>query len=226
MTLQGAVIAFDLDGTLVDTAPDLLGALNQIMEEEALPSVLPESARHLVGHGAGALLRHGFTLADRPWENDREKVLIGRFVEIYLERIVLESRPFPGVELALDALTRCGAKLVVCTNKRTDLALALLKGLELKERFEAVIGADLAPAPKPDGRHLLLAISAVGGRPDHAILVGDSGSDVGAARNAGVASVAVSFGYCDGPLAALGADAFIDHFDELPSVAELLLRKS
>lgn len=223
MPLQDAVIAFDLDGTLVDTAPDLLGSLNHILGEEELPSVPADSARHLVGHGAKALLQRGFDLADRAWEDEREKALVERFVAVYLERITAESRPYPGVEPALDALGEAGAKLVVCTNKRTDLSLALLEGLDLLGRFEAVIGADLAPAPKPDARHLLLAIESVGGRPDHALLVGDSSSDIGAARNAGIPSVAVRFGYCDGPAEALGADVLIDHFAELPAAAERLL---
>lgn len=223
MPLQDAVIAFDLDGTLVDTAPDLLGALNRILEEERLPPVPADSARHLVGHGARALMQRGFALADRPWEGEREAALIERFVGVYLDRITAESRPYPGVEPALDALSRGGAKLVVCTNKRTDLSLALLEGLGLLPRFEAVVGADLAPAPKPDARHLLLAIERAGGRRDRALLVGDSISDIGAARNAGVPSVAVSFGYCDGPVEALGADVLIDHFAELPAAAERLL---
>lgn len=223
MPLQDAVIAFDLDGTLVDTAPDLLGSLNHILEEEQLPPVPADSARHLVGHGAKALLQRGFALADRPWESAREKALVERFVAVYLDRITAESRPYPGVEPALDALAQAGAKLVVCTNKRTDLSLALLEGLGLLGSFGAVVGADLAPAPKPDPRHLLLAIETVGGRPDHALLVGDSASDIGAARNAGVPSVAVRFGYCDEPVEALGADALIDHFSELPGVAERLL---
>lgn len=226
MPLQDVVIAFDLDGTLVDTAPDLLGSLNHILEEEGLPSAPVDSSRRLVGHGAKALLQHGFDHADRVWENDREKALIERFVNAYIERITTESRPYPGVEEALDALSDLGAKLVVCTNKRTDLSLLVLEGLGLLQKFDAVIGADLAPAPKPDARHLLLAIKTVGGRPDQALMVGDSGNDIDAARNAGVASVAVRFGYCDGPVEALRADALIECFAELPKVAERLLRRS
>lgn len=176
-----------------------------------------------MGHGAKALLQRGFALAERPWESGREKALVERFVSAYLERITAESRPFPGVEPALDALGAAGAKLVVCTNKRTDLSLALLEGLGLLGRFGAVIGADLVPAPKPDARHLLLAIESVGGRADRAVMVGDSSSDIDAARNAGVPSVAVRFGYCDGPVEALGADVLIDDFCELPEVAERLV---
>jgi len=225
MPLQDTVIAFDLDGTLVDTAPDLLGSLNLILEEEGLPPAPENSSRRLVGHGAKALLQHGFDHARREWEDDHEKALIERFVNAYVQRITAESRPYPGVEEALDALSRSAAKLVVCTNKRTDLSIMVLEALGLSRRFEVIIGADLAPAPKPDPRHLLLAIRTVGGRADRALMVGDSRNDIEAARNAGVASVAVSFGYCDGPVEAFQADAVIKQFAELPGVASKLLRR-
>lgn len=221
--LKDAVIVFDLDGTLVHTAPDLIGALNTILEEEQLPPAPAGGAHKLVGQGAKALLQRGFALAQRPWERARERALIERFVAVYLERITRESRPFPGVERALDQLTASGARLAVCTNKMTSLSVALLEGLEMAHRFEAVVGPDLAPARKPDPRHLWTAIAAAGGRPDRALMVGDSESDIGAARNASVPSVAVTYGYCEGPVSELGADAVIDSFAELPSVAARLL---
>ncbi|HEX8569854.1 MAG TPA: HAD-IA family hydrolase [Caulobacteraceae bacterium] len=223
MPLTDAVIAFDLDGTVVDTAPDLIAALNAMLEEEGLPPAPVASARHLVGHGARALLRRGFELAQRPWDLGREEAMVDRFVAVYRDRIVQESRPFPGVLDALDALQAQGARFVICTNKRTDLSVALLDGLGLTTRFEGVIGPDLAPAAKPDARHLLTAIAAARGDPARALMVGDSETDLNAARNAGVPCVLVSFGYCSVPLADLAPDALIDDYAELPAVAERLL---
>jgi phosphoglycolate phosphatase len=149
--------------------------------------------------------------------------LFDRFIELYRARIDMASRPYPGVVDVLDAFAAAGAKLVVCTNKRTDLSLALLDALDLTRRFVAVVGPDKAGAAKPDPHHLLFAIQAAGGSPGHALMIGDSSSDVGAGKAAGVPVVAVSFGYSDVPPADLGADAVIDSFAELPAVARRLL---
>jgi phosphoglycolate phosphatase len=135
---------------------------------------------------------------------------VRRFIAVYRGRIALESRPFEGVETALTDLADAGARLCVCTNKFTDLSVALLDALDLSRHFAAVIGPDLAPAPKPDARHLIAAVEAAGGRIDRAIMVGDSASDVGAARAAGVASI-------------VGGDYLIDQFSDLPPLAARLL---
>jgi phosphoglycolate phosphatase len=222
-TLAGATIAFDLDGTLVDTAPDLVGALNKVLHEQKLPALAFNAARVMVGRGARALIEQGFAAVGEPLDADHATVLTNRFIEIYLDGIAVESRPFDGVLEALDLLDAAGAKLVVCTNKRTDLSLALLDALDMTSRFAAVVGADQAPAPKPDPRHLWTAIAAVGGVNDRALMVGDSATDIGAARAAAIPSVVVSFGYTEIAPAALGADHLIDHFDELAPLAARLL---
>jgi phosphoglycolate phosphatase len=221
--LADATIVFDLDGTLVETAPDLMGTLNALLAREGIAPVPMDGARNLIGQGAKALLARGFAAAGRPLAEPRLSRLFDDFIEHYLAHIADESRPFDGVVQALDALQSGGARLAVCTNKRTDLSLALLRELGLAERFSAIIGADAAPAPKPDPRHLTTAIERAGGRADRAVMVGDSASDARAARNAGVPLVLVSFGYTDVPAADLQPDALIDHFDALPEACARLL---
>jgi phosphoglycolate phosphatase len=221
--LSGATIAFDLDGCLVDTAPDLIGTLNTILAEHGHHGLPLDSARTVVGHGARAMLMKGFEAVGETLGPEQMNHLFDRFIALYRARIDMASRPYPGVMEVLDAFAAAGAKLVVCTNKRTDLSLALLDALDLTRRFVAVVGPDKAGAAKPDPHHLLFAIQAAGGTAGHALMIGDSSSDVGAAKAAGVPVVAVSFGYSDIAPAELGADAVIDSFAELPPIARRLL---
>ncbi len=143
--------------------------------------------------------------------------LFSQFLDHYGAHIADESRPFPNVPEILADLEGAGAILSVCTNKPTRLSFALLKALGLEHRFRSVVGGDTAPAPKPDAAHLLTAIEAAGGDPKRAIMIGDSATDVGAARAARVPVILVSFGYTDTPARDLGADAVIDDFAELPA---------
>jgi phosphoglycolate phosphatase len=213
--LAGAVIAFDLDGTLVDTAPDLMGALNTLLGEEGLPPLPIAIAPLLVGQGAKVMIERGFAAAGEPLDPERASRLFARYIDLYLGRIAQESRPFDGMLAALDELEAEGAILAVCTNKRTDLSLALLDALDLTRRFAVVIGADLAPKAKPDASHLLHTIDAAGGDPARALMVGDSINDAMAARNAGVPVVLVSFGYTDTPAIQLPHDALINDYRDL-----------
>lgn len=221
--LHDVVIVFDLDGTLVDTAPDLIGALNEVLLSQGLPEVAPENLRQIAGHGAGALLKQGYSQANESWPDDRAASLIEQFIVHYVARISLESLPFAGIENALQALSREGARFAVCTNKRTDLANILLTDLGLIDWFEAVIGGDLPPSPKPDPRHVLLAIEAAGGMTSRAVMVGDSAADIQAARDAGIPSIAVEFGYCS-CVSDLAADAIIDNYRDLALTVTKLLR--
>ncbi|MDX5330868.1 MAG: phosphoglycolate phosphatase [Pseudomonadota bacterium] len=221
--LAGATVAFDLDGTLVDTAPDLVGTLNVILGEEGHAPLPMDEARPFIGRGARWLLQRGFTAAGRPIAEPEMPALFDRFIAHYNAHIADDSRPFPGMVEALEALKTADARLVVCTNKRTDLSRTLLDALDLTHWFEAVVGADAAPAQKPDRRHLETAIALAGGRPDRAVMVGDAAPDAGAARAAGVPLVMVSFGYTDIPVAELSPDVLIDHYRELPEACVRLL---
>ena len=221
--LAGAVIAFDLDGTLVDTAPDLIGTLNLLLQEEGVRPLPMEEARPFIGRGARWLIERGFQAAKAPLPPERAPELFERFVVRYHARIAEESRPFPGVVEALETMKAAGARLCVCTNKLTGLSVSLLDALDLSPLFDAVTGADAAPAPKPDPRHLEAAVTAAGGRLERAILVGDAATDAGAARAAGAGLILVSFGYTEVPARELAPDVLIDHFEELPEACARLL---
>ncbi len=221
--MTGATVAFDLDGTLVDSAPDLVGALNVLLLEEGLLAIPYEDAKTMIGRGAWALVQRGFKVSGEILDEADKPRLFGRFRDIYRARIADLSRPFPGCLEALDALDAAGATLVVCTNKLTDFSVALLDALGMTRRFAAIVGPDSAPAAKPDARHLLTAIEAAGGRSDRAVLIGDSDTDFNAARNAGVPVILVPFGYSDVDVRTLGADEFCETFDQIPSACARLL---
>jgi len=221
--LKGATIAFDLDGTLVETAPDLIGTLNLMLVEHGLPIVPLTSARHLVGGGARRMLEHGFREAGADFDAGAMPLMVERFVELYRGRIADESHAFEGVAETLDRLSADGARLCVCTNKRTDLSVQLLDALGLLGRFEAVVGPDAVSARKPDGAHLIEAVLKAGGDPARAIMVGDSETDLNAARNAGAPVVLVDFGYTETPVAELGADRVISRFDQVEQAVRDLL---
>lgn len=220
--LEGALIVFDLDGTLVETAPDLIGALNAVLGEQGYAPVPLASARHLVGRGARALLLRGFEEAGEPLSDARAPGMIARFLEVYEAHIADESHAFEGAAEALDALAAAGARLAVCTNKPGGLSRLLLDKLGLLDRFAAVTGADDTPVRKPDPRHLLTCVEQAGGA-ERVLMVGDSIADVSAARGAGVPVVVVSFGYTETPAAELGGDLLLDRFADIPAAALRLL---
>jgi phosphoglycolate phosphatase len=221
--LNGAVIAFDLDGTLVDTAHDLVGALNWLLAEEGHPPLPLAEARPFIGRGARWMIERGFQAAEAPLAPAQVQPFFERFIDRYTGHIADESRPFPGCVEALERLRADGAKLVVCTNKLTGLSRALLDALDMGRLFEAVIGSDSTPAIKPDARHLQTAIAAAGGSMNRAVMVGDAATDAGAARAAKAPLILVSFGYTETPARELDPDILIDRFDELPAACARLL---
>jgi phosphoglycolate phosphatase len=211
------VVAFDLDGTLADTAPDLAAALNHALAALGRQSVPAESVRQLVGHGARALLRRGLAATGEASEELVERGF-PIFIDHYSANICNGTRAYPELEPALDALARRGVALAVCTNKPEALTFRLLDALGWRERFQAVVGGDTLPVRKPDPAPLREAIARAGG--GRAALVGDSITDADTARAAGIPFVAVSFGFSDRPADELGADAVIDGYEELIAALE------
>ena len=216
-------IIFDLDGTLVDTAPDLLGALNAILTVEGHDPIAPQDLRHLVGHGARAMFEHALLRSEAPVPAPRLNALTEKFLAYYRANIARGSRPFPGVPETLDRLAGQGAGLGVCTNKAQDLTELLLNELQLTRHFPAIIGGGRTPYSKPDPRHLLEVVSALKGHRSRAVLVGDSPVDVAAARAADIPVIAMSYGYTPVPVHELGADAVVDDFAELPEIISRLV---
>jgi phosphoglycolate phosphatase len=219
--MQGSTIVFDLDGTLVDTAPDLVDTLNVILAREGLPAVPYPHARMLVGHGARHMIDQALATAGETGRDvDR---MLADFLAHYADHIADRSRAFPGVEAALDALAARGCSFAVCTNKREALSVKLLEQLGLARRFAAICGQDTFAVQKPDAEALRGTLRRAGGHPERAVMVGDSHTDIATARAAAVPVVAVDFGYTPTPVAAFCPDHVISHYDALPAAVERLL---
>jgi phosphoglycolate phosphatase len=216
-------IVFDLDGTLVDTAPDLISALNFILDREGLPAVPLASARNMIGAGARKLIERGLELEGRAASVEDITRLTADFIDYYAAHIAEASRPFDGLESALDDLTARGCRLAVCTNKLEWLSKRLLDALGLSPRFAAICGADTFGVSKPDPAILRQTIARAGGNLAASIMVGDAGTDIGVARRAGVPVIGVTFGYTDVPMADLKPDRLIGHMSELPGAVDALI---
>ena len=221
--LEGWTIAFDLDGTLVDSAPDLIGTLNRMLVEEGLPPVPMESASTLIGSGARALLVHGFEAAGAPVERAKSDELFERFLVDYAAHIADGSQPFEGVVETLERLSQRGAILVVATNKRSDLSELLLGKLDLTRHFAAIIGPDRVSARKPSGAHLKEAVAIAGGDPKRAVMVGDASPDADAAKDAGMPCILTTFGFTPTPVEDLGGDVLIDAFEDVEEAIDGIL---
>lgn len=220
--LEGARIAFDLDGTLVETAPDLVRALNAAVVPDGLDPVPIAAVRAMVGRGARALIERAYERAGAAALSEAAlEARLDAFMDAYRGGIADQSVPFDGVREVLDALAGAGAELSVCTNKPTSLAVPLLSELGLAERFVRIVGPEDAPEKKPDPRHLE---AAIGGKADRrTVLVGDSEPDARAAKAAGAWCVLFEDGYSEKPARTLGADRLFRRWAELPAlIADLL----
>jgi phosphoglycolate phosphatase len=213
MTVKTLVL--DLDGTLAETAGDLIGALNFVLAREGIEAVPVAAARSLLGAGGRALIQRGYVRAGRALEETKLDALFVDFLNYYNAHIAVHSHLFPGVAAAMTKFTADGWKLAVCTNKMEASSLLLLDKLGVADKFAFICGQDTFGVAKPDPRPLIETIGAAGGTVDAAVMVGDSITDIKTARAAGIPVVAVDFGYTDVPVSELGPDRVISHFDQL-----------
>jgi phosphoglycolate phosphatase len=223
--LEGVAISFDLDGTLVDTAPDLVRSTNVVMDAAGIARISLASVRGMVGQGARALIIKAAAAGGVTFGEEDLNARIAHFLEIYQAGLTELSLPFDGVDETLGVLSDQGAILSVCTNKPPHLANPVLQAFGLNRHFKAIVGNGQAGVNKPDARHLTYTINACGGDLSRALMVGDSITDVQAARNAGIPVVLVSFGYTIEKASTLGADAIFDHYHELPELAARMMAR-
>jgi phosphoglycolate phosphatase len=216
-------IVYDLDGTLADTAEDLMATLNWLLRREGLAPLPIENAGSLVGAGVRALIKRGFTASGKALDPQAIEVLFADYLSYYNAHIADRSRLYPGVDKALGAFAGLGWRQAVCTNKIESSAKLLIAKLGIANRFAFICGQDTFGVGKPDPTPLIKTIAASGGLRERAIMVGDSGADIKTARAAGVPVIAVDYGYTDVPVAELGPDRVISHFDELMEACDALL---
>ncbi len=215
-------IVFDLDGTLIDTAPDLIWTLNLILAREGLPDVTFETARRMIGGGARGMIEKALLAEGRAGSKADLDRMFGAFIEHYAVHIADRSRPFPELEATLHRLAGEGHRLAVCTNKLEWLSVRLLDTLALTQHFATICGQDTFGVQKPDPEMLRRTIRRAGGEPADAIMVGDSGTDVRTARAANIPIIAVDFGYSEVPIETLQPDRLIGSFADLPAAIQEL----
>ena len=212
-------LLFDLDGTLVDTAPDLLAALNAVLDSEDRPRIDPQTLRHIVGHGARALIEQAMASTGAPATPDHLPLLVDRFIDHYRNHLADNSLPFPDVVETLAGLRSEGARLAVLTNKPQELTVPILDALNLSQYFGVICGAGRYSVNKPDARVVAHVLDELGGSDKAAVMIGDSAVDVATARAARIPVILLSYGYTPEPPHKLGADAVVDAFSAVPQSA-------
>jgi phosphoglycolate phosphatase len=219
--MSGCLLVFDLDGTLVDSVPDLTDSLNEVLRECGYAGTLSQAeVKPMVGDGMPTLLARAF--AARGASSAAAAAAYSRYVAIYEAQATRLTRPYPGVVETLAGLRRRGYRSAVCTNKVQRATEIVLRDLGLADFFDAVAGGDRYPVRKPDPGHLLRLIAELGGSPRHAVMVGDSENDAAVAQAAGVALILMRYGYARSDPATLGAAAVLDDFAELPAALDRL----
>ncbi|MEM9060300.1 MAG: HAD-IA family hydrolase [Pseudomonadota bacterium] len=225
MSRRGAI--FDLDGTLADTSADLLNAANAALEPRGLPLLSLEDDRAYAGRGGRSMIRRSMTLAGIDLDDEAgvrlTDAIYPELLEAYVGALAVHTVLFPGVEACLDALDGDGWALGVCTNKPERMAISVLDALGVLNRFEALLGADTLTVRKPDPEHVRVTAQRCGVDPLRCVMIGDTSTDLNAARAAGIPCVLTRFGFAAEPLEDLAPDAIIDGYAELPGVARRLV---
>lgn len=211
-------LVLDLDGTLVDSVPDLTAALNRVLAARGLAGFTREETAGMVGDGVHRLLERAFAARGR----SPDPQSVADYVADYGAHYAVGTRLYPGVEPTLRAMHAEGWHLALCTNKLEAPARALLAVFGLSGLFAAVGGGDTFPVRKPDPAHLLATLTAAGGRPEAAVMAGDHANDIAAAHGAGLPCIFVAWGYGT-PAMGTAAEAVAQHFSELPGIAAGLL---
>ncbi|MEM8841026.1 MAG: phosphoglycolate phosphatase [Pseudomonadota bacterium] len=217
--MRGAI--FDLDGTLADTAGDLLAAANVALAGEGLPLLTMEQDRQFAGRGAKSMIRRSLARQgrdpDEPAQVALTDALYPRLITAYERKIAHHSRLYEGVEACLDTLAAGGWRLGICTNKPERLARMLMTELGILDRFGALLGADTLAVRKPDPEHFIETCRRIGADPARSVMIGDTHTDLHTARAAGAPCILTAFGFSAHPLHELAPDVIVAHYDELPA---------
>jgi len=222
--MDATLAVFDLDGTLVDTAPDLVDTCNTVLSRRGVPAIEADTLRHFIGRGARAMIEASLEASGISLPGDERDAVHEEYLAHYASRIARLSKPFPEILAALDALEADGVRLAVCTNKKEALARQLLAELGLDHRFAAIAGGDTYGTAKPDPEPLVRVIADAGGKRDRTVYVGDSRIDFETARAAGVPMVGLDYGYTDVALSELGPDALLSRGDDIAAAIQRLLK--
>lgn len=209
-------LIFDLDGTLIDSAPDVCASMNRVLAGMGRRELTLEETKEMVGWGGRVLAEKSLARTGRAGTDAEVDRFLEDFLATYAQHPAEHSRIFPGVIPVLDAFRSAGLRMGICTNKPTTATPPVLEAMGLAKYFDVVSCGDAVPHRKPDGRHVRLVVDELAATVETTALIGDSENDIAAAIDAGVRSVAVTFGYAHVPYDQLGADALIDHFRDLP----------
>ncbi len=221
-----SAIVFDLDGTLIDSLPDVHAALNRVLVEDGLRALTLNEVRAMVGEGATVTIEKALRATGDHSDCDRVAEVLARYLATYSDRPAEHTVIYPGAISVLDRFLADGVVMGICTNKPGVTTLPVLRALGLDRYFTAVTCGDTVPHRKPDGRHVTLTLEGMGAVAASAVMVGDSETDIVAARNAGVTAIAVTYGYSHSPVDTLGADGLIDNLEALPDMLRTLVSRT